>query len=211
MHVPKPVADAAMPTLAAEMPHWIPIPAAAAISASCDKAKLVDACRSKPGSLEIQTRMDTDVEFCKKVFEDLKGNYLMMAKDRFGNYVVQKLIHVSERFRMGYMVDFIISELQGHCLKLAKNHFASRVLEALLKFPNARALIISEFSNANKGSDILIDRNANYVLQKAFSYADRNQLPYLLSTWQPRLSIIKNETVLAKWREIFAESVQKLS
>jgi hypothetical protein len=173
--------------------------------------RLSEACRSKAGSIEVQVNMDKDPEFCRKVFEQLKGNYLFMARDRFGNYVVQKLIHVSERFRMGYMIDFIVSELQGHCLKLAKNHFASRVLEALLKFPNARALIISEFCNEIKGSDILIDRNANYVLQKAFHFADRNQLPHLLNTWRPRLSIIKNESVLAKWQEIFAESVQKLS
>jgi hypothetical protein len=157
---------------------------------------LSDCCKTKAGSLHIQQLLDVDNSIRVMLEQCISGRILEWAKDRFANYVLQKMLRVMPEFRQS-----AIKELHGCCIKLSKNSVSSRVVELLLEFSETRSVVIEEICSGPSES-MLVDRSGNFVLQKAFQFADPKELKLLQSVWKERLIKVKNPTARKKWIEL---------
>ncbi|KAG9048683.1 mRNA binding protein puf3 [Tulasnella sp. UAMH 9824] len=113
-----------------------------------------------------------------------------LMQDQFGNYVIQFVLEhgaVEDRHA-------IISSLSGHMLNMARHKFASNVCEKALvtsDSANRRVLISEILSTRPDGQNVIVimmkDQYANYVLQRALTVAEGDQLDELMAKIRPQL------------------------
>ncbi|KAG8786827.1 mRNA binding protein puf3 [Serendipita sp. 397] len=122
--------------------------------------------------------------------EELHQNSSALMQDQFGNYVIQFIL---ERGTLASR-DRMIDSLKGKFLLMASHKFASNVCEKALVSADTirRRVLIDEILSPNSSgvtaaSLMMCDQFANYVLQKAISLADADQLASLVAIVLPQL------------------------
>ncbi|KAG8931434.1 mRNA binding protein puf3 [Tulasnella sp. 408] len=123
---------------------------------------------------------------------EIEGQVMKCVKDANGNhnYVIQFVLEhgaVEDRHA-------IISSLSGHMLNMARHKFASNVCEKALvtsDSANRRVLISEILSTRPDGQNVIVimmkDQYANYVLQRALTVAEGDQLDELMAKIRPQL------------------------
>jgi pumilio RNA-binding family len=115
------------------------------------------------GSRFTQEKLDTaSSEDLKMVFDELLPSALILMKDVFGNYVIQKLFeHGTPEMRLQF-----IDQMQGHILSLSLGTYGCRVVQKALEYVgNKDQMRIAD----ELRRDVLTcvrDQNANHVVQK---------------------------------------------
>ncbi|KAF7817456.1 pumilio-like protein 12-like [Senna tora] len=90
---------------------------------------------------------------------------LDLARDRYGNYVVQHLISL----RIDTVAKTILRKLQGNFVSLSCNKYSSNVVQKLIESGEeyCRTQIILELLQDTNGPMLLVDPYGNYVIQSA--------------------------------------------
>ncbi|KAJ7937651.1 armadillo-type protein [Mycena leptocephala] len=133
-----------------------------------------------------------DVQTRPLLDELLLNHTAPLMRDQFGNYVIQFII---EHGRAEYKA-FVVAQLRGHLLFMARHKFASNVYEKALTYayPEARQLLIDEIMAPPSKPDgttpivaMMKDQYGNYVLQRALRVAEGDQKEALINTVRPQL------------------------
>ncbi|EJU05662.1 ARM repeat-containing protein [Dacryopinax primogenitus] len=149
-------------------------------------------CRVLQRCLEHLTEEQT-----RPLLDELHEHTANLMQDQFGNYVVQFVLEhgqPEDRAR-------VIAKLRGQMLMMACHKFASNVCEKALMTADSesRRLLIDELMTPkpNGVSPVQLmmkDQFANYVLQRALSVVEGDQLQALASRIRPHLGSMRKFT-----------------
>ncbi|KAF8821241.1 Pumilio-family Rna binding repeat-containing protein [Cardiosporidium cionae] len=117
-------------------------------------------------------------------------NAKMLVQDPFGNYVVQYILKDPS------VVATVTSKLLGAIPTLSKQKFSSNVVEKCMQVGSAtdRKLIVIELlqGGGNMLKDLLLDKYANYVVQRALNVAQEPEVNLLLDGIRPCLEELQH-------------------
>lgn len=124
-----------------------------------------------------QTTLTTEQrqEPLSKLFEAMRGHYVESLIKNDGSRVVQTIVKYGSKEQR----EFIIQELKGHFVELAKNAYGKHIIVKLMQStPTGRAMIIGEFQN--KLLSCLTHAHASSVVDTIYSdyskVAQRNDM-----------------------------------
>ncbi|MBA0595557.1 hypothetical protein Gorai_012424 [Gossypium raimondii] len=101
------------------------------------------------------------------LFQEIIANALNLAKDQYGNYVVQHILELKET----QTTERLLRQLQGNYASLSCNRYGSNVVERCLlesQEPLTTRIIV-ELLRSPIVSTLLLDPFGNYVIQSALS------------------------------------------
>ncbi|XP_020575654.1 putative pumilio homolog 8, chloroplastic isoform X2 [Phalaenopsis equestris] len=100
-----------------------------------------------------------------KLLFEISSNGLLLARDAFGNYVVQYILDLNNPSTNA----ILLSQFKGNYVELSMQKFSSNVVEKCLKVlgEDERAKIIAELLHKETFEQLLQDPYANYVIQSA--------------------------------------------
>jgi pumilio RNA-binding family len=128
------------------------------------------------------------------LMNDILGAAGQLAKDQYGNYVVQHVLEhgqPEERAR-------VVRALAGQVVELSRHKFASNVVEKCIQFcaKDDRAALINEVLGPSEdGTDALLammtDCFSNYVVQRLMDFCDDEQKMRLIPRMRSHLGTVK--------------------
>ncbi|KZO95288.1 ARM repeat-containing protein [Calocera viscosa TUFC12733] len=149
-------------------------------------------CRVLQRCLEHLTEEQT-----RPLLDELHDYTASLMQDQFGNYVIQFVLEhgqPEDRAR-------VIGKLRGQMLNMAKHKFASNVCEKALVTADSdsRRLLIDELMTPKSDGIspvqlMMKDQFANYVLQRALTVVEGDQLQALASRIRPHLGSMRKFT-----------------
>ncbi|KAF5461871.1 hypothetical protein F2P56_017934 [Juglans regia] len=105
-------------------------------------------------------------EHREKLVTEVSRDGILLAQDPYGNYVVQYLIEL----KIPSASSKLISQFKGNYAQLSMQKFSSHVVEkCLAHFEEHRSRIIYELLSVSHFDQLLQDRFANYVIQRALA------------------------------------------
>ncbi|KAG2692284.1 hypothetical protein I3760_08G045600 [Carya illinoinensis] len=105
-------------------------------------------------------------EHREKLITEVSRDGILLAQDPYGNYVVQYLIEL----KIPSAISKLISQFKGNYAQLSMQKFSSHVVEkCLTHFEEHRSRIIYELLSVSHFDQLLQDRFANYVIQRALA------------------------------------------
>ncbi|KAK8921487.1 hypothetical protein KSP39_PZI020336 [Platanthera zijinensis] len=109
-----------------------------------------------------------------KLIYEISTNGLLLARDPFGNYVVQFILDLANPAAN----EILKSQFKGHFVDLSMQKFGSNVVEKCLQVfnHNERAKIVSELLHRDVFEQLVQDPFANYVIQSALAYTKGSPL-----------------------------------
>ncbi|KAJ9476566.1 mRNA-binding protein PUF3 [Pseudozyma hubeiensis] len=140
-------------------------------------------------------------EYCKKdqtrvLLDELLGEAVELMQHQYGNYVVQWILQRGEEVDRRE----VVGRIKGKVLVLSRHKFASNVVEEVVRTSERTDRdelleeILRPISSPGEGKEQLVpamlmmkDQFANYVLQRFFEMADREQRGRLVEVLQPAL------------------------
>ena len=116
-------------------------------------------------------------------------NAFALVQDPFGNYVLQYIVDLNEPS----FTNPLCQSFKGHIAGLSKQKFSSNVIEKCLRHadPHFGAAMVEEMLNANELEKMLRDSYANYVVQTALDFSDRETRTRLTNAIRPILPSIR--------------------
>ena len=116
-------------------------------------------------------------------------NAFALVQDPFGNYVLQYIIDL----RDPKFTNPLCYAFQTRITDLSKHKFSSNVIEKCIRHaePQVCSMMIDEMLNANELEKMLRDMFANYVVQTALDYADKETKARLVEAIRPILPAIR--------------------
>lgn len=124
-----------------------------------------------------------------QLISQITNNAFSLVQDPFGNYVLQYIVDLAEPA----FTDPLCYSFQGSIPLLSKQKFSSNVMEKCLRGAQSSVtrMMIEEMLNANELEKMLRDSFANYVVQTALDYADRETKNHLIEAIRPILPAIR--------------------
>eukprot|EP00820_Chromera_velia_P022850 Cvel_31367.t1-p1 / transcript=Cvel_31367.t1 / gene=Cvel_31367 / organism=Chromera_velia_CCMP2878 / gene_product=Pumilio domain-containing protein C6G9.14, putative / transcript_product=Pumilio domain-containing protein C6G9.14, putative / location=Cvel_scaffold4661:1-8225(-) / protein_length=1409 / sequence_SO=supercontig / SO=protein_coding / is_pseudo=false len=123
--------------------------------------------------------------------EEVVRHALPLVQDAFGNYVVQYVVNL----RDSEVNTRLIAKLGGNIAELAKQKFASNVIEKCLQLAatQSKGDMIQELTTTSSEGirDLMMDAYGNYVLQKAISVAEEPLFSKLLDCVRPHMAALR--------------------
>ncbi|RRT44508.1 hypothetical protein B296_00054043, partial [Ensete ventricosum] len=100
-----------------------------------------------------------------KLVSEISANGYELARDPFGNYVVQYIVDMNNPLASTKLV----SQFEGKYVQLSIQKFSSNVVEKCLRVfgEDAQATIITELLSVSHFEQLLQDPFANYVIRSA--------------------------------------------
>ncbi|KAH0453357.1 hypothetical protein IEQ34_017681 [Dendrobium chrysotoxum] len=126
----------------------------------------VDIATHRHGCCVLQCCISHSIgEYSPKLVLEISSNGLLLARDAFGNYVVQYILDLHNQSANA----ILLSQFKGNYVELSMQKFSSNVVEKCLKVldEDERAKIIAELLHTETFEQLLQDPYANYVIQSA--------------------------------------------
>lgn len=129
---------------------------------------VVEFAQDHDGSKFIQRKMDEATEHRKEaVFREIKPHMVMLMKDTFGNFVVQKFFHLGNQAQQSFLLEVIQKDFVG----LSMHKYGCRVVQTAIEKSTLESQCF--MMQNTKTADLVKlakDANGNHVLQKCFRF-----------------------------------------
>lgn len=143
-------------------------------------------------------------EHRQRLVAEISANALLLAQDKYGNYVVQYVLD----FRIPSAAATLTLQFEGNYVHMSMQKFSSRVVEKCLVVFNDenRAKIIHELLSDPHFDLLLQDPHANYVIQKALRHSEGHVYNLLVEKIESYKAICRNSPYSKK---IFSQKLLK--
>ncbi|KAL0221386.1 hypothetical protein RCL1_001240 [Eukaryota sp. TZLM3-RCL] len=161
-------------------------------------SNLINVANSRNGACVLQRVLDfAPSSYQLGISMEIAKNCNALVYDQFGNYALQYVLDLAQKDRSLYPIyELIYSNVKGHIESLAKQKFASNVLEKFLDTAPTEFsfLIVAEiFENSQRILDLLIDGFGNFVIQKSLAILPPSLLNSYLEVIQPHMSFLRSK------------------
>ena len=122
-----------------------------------------------------------------ELIQTLLKNCLILIIDQFGNYVVQYLISLEDSNISLNIINQIINNISFYC----KHKYSSYVIDKIFIHANynQKQRIIQKLSSFEIISDLVFDKQGNFVILNALNYANKENKNLILKN----IDILKNK------------------
>ncbi|XP_052190118.1 putative pumilio homolog 7, chloroplastic isoform X1 [Diospyros lotus] len=118
----------------------------------------------------------------EKLVAEIAAQGFFLAQDAYGNYVVQYIIEL----KIPSAAASLISQFEGHYVKLSMQKFSSHVVEKCLEcLEDSHSRIIHELLSAPHFEQLLRDPYANYVIRSALKFCKGTLCDSLVKVIRP--------------------------
>lgn len=149
-------------------------------------------CRFLQKKLESNSDIESDL-VRDLMFDQIKGSFLNLILDPFGNYLIQKLCE----FLTTAQKTFLIESIYPHVLKISINQYGTRSLQKIIDTVDNEQqidLIIrgfsQEFTSIEQVVTLINDLNGNHVIQKCIFKFPSTKFGFIIN------AIIENDNII---------------
>lgn len=149
-------------------------------------------CRFLQKKLESNSKEESDL-VRDLLFDQIKGSFLTLILDPFGNYLIQKLCE----FLTTDQKTFLIESIYPQVFKISINQYGTRSLQKIIDTVDNEQqidLIIKgfsqEFTSIEQVVILINDLNGNHVIQRCISRFPSTKLDFIIN------AIIENDNVV---------------
>lgn len=152
--------------------------------------RLLNAAQEQDASRFLQMRLDESgpqaEEAIEKVYEAIKNDVVKLAKDSFGNYVVQKLFEKGSKEKR----DALVAGMRNEMLNLSNHRCGCRVVQKALQF-GSEDIQFRIAEELKKGVLVCIENmHGNHVIQKCVEHLPAESLSFITEVVAERLEFI---------------------
>ena len=137
------------------------------------------------------------IEYCPKdkiiqIFDLIIKNSVEISKKNYGNYVIQHILDKGGRLEK----ENLINSFQGTLFELSRHKFASNVIEKcfIVGTPEQVYNFSTEIFESNRVVELMTDKFANFVIQKALEKATGRLQAELVDKVNEKASVIRGYT-----------------
>lgn len=149
-------------------------------------------CRFLQKKLESNSDIESDL-VRDLMFDQIKGSFLNLILDPFGNYLIQKLCE----FLTTAQKTFLIESIYPHVFKISINQYGTRSLQKIIDTVDNEQqidLIIrgfsQEFTSIGQVVTLINDLNGNHVIQKCIFKFPSTKFGFIIN------AIIENDNII---------------
>ena len=148
-----------------------------------DPKDIISLIKTKNGCRYFQSKIEKSKKFVNKVFFPyIKSSIVELMLDKFGNYVIQKMLEsLNEKNFLSFM-DLISSEFKT----IAFSPYGTRVIQKIIErmqdkhdFGRAIWKVLFRYLR-NNVAEMSINKNSNYIIRKLLESIDSRRAEFLL-------------------------------
>ena len=115
----------------------------------------------------------------QNIIQSLLNNCLILIIDPVGNYAIQFLVSLEDSDITLNIINKIINNISFY----SKHRYANYVIEKIFIYSNyiQKQSIITKISSPEIISDLVFDKQGNFIILKALDYADKNKRNIILN------------------------------
>lgn len=115
----------------------------------------------------------------QNIIQSLLNNCLILIIDPVGNYAIQFLVSLEDSDITLNIINKIINNISFY----SKHRYANYVIEKIFIYSNyiQKQSIITKISSPEIISDLVFDKQGNFIILKALDYADKNKRNVILN------------------------------